>query len=261
VRSRLCELYYPAVCTSDLDPRLLPKFKSFPWDEEWWKSLVLSLHLHRAKIPSGADPSTSIKNIIKNCVALIIDRAHITFTASVTDRWGLHGGSSAVDKSLIRLLDLCHKTGNPRLYTRALDRVLAQEQLQKHRNEFRSVLSPLLSALLTFLKSIGSSPKESPFSTAITIIISTYVDHVVGPKPDEKGVKAQIQQYSRIGCGCIDCRNAITFLTSSPKSQGIWARLGATKSRHVAGKLAGLPSVKADVITTCSPYSLSVGSL
>ena len=242
-------LIYP-----EADCRFLPKFKQLSWSEHGWSSFVLSLQSHRAKLSPGADPSVSIKDVITECVKHIIDHIHITFTLQTT-----YYSHPSAEKSLIQLLNLCHKTSNRALYPRALDRVLGRDQLQLHRKDLPAMLSPLLSSLLTFLNSTGNDPKTPPFSTAITIIVCTFVDTEIGPKPDIPGAEAQIQRYCRVGCTCSDCKAAVEFLTTSPHLSYNWAGIGAQRARHVAAKLAGMSGVTANVVTTRTPYSLSVG--
>ena len=204
------------------------------------------MNTHRAKIPPGTDPSLSTDATIAKCLNHIIDQTNIQFS---TGRGHPISADNSVDKSVVRLLELCHQTGNADLYARVLNRVLAPEQLRKHRNDLRSVLSPLLTALLTFVNSIGSGPQLPPFRSAITTIISVFVDNVLGPKPDPQSLQALLQRYSKVGCTCQQCSEVVSFITTSPELRKLWYKIGATKARHVAAKFAGLPGVTVEVLT------------
>ena len=165
----------------------------------------------------------------------------------------------SVDLSLIRLLKLCQQTDSPELYPRALDRVLAKSQLRSHRNNLRSVLTPLLTSLLKFIKSIKKDPWSPPFCTAVTIIVSTFVRYVLGPKPEAQSVQTLMQRYSRLGCACTMCNEISVFLTTSRESHKTWHRIGATKVDHAIARLYGLPGVETEIHRRPSPQSLEVG--
>ncbi|EJD55222.1 hypothetical protein AURDEDRAFT_109633 [Auricularia subglabra TFB-10046 SS5] len=140
------------------------------------------------------------------------------------------------------LFNFCLDAGGLACLTIVLDRAVDTEHLVPVYVDttLLRMITPLCHTARDRRLSLGSEP----FARILCVIMRTWVDKCLGPRPDEARTQNLLSTLSRYTCACTDCTPVRKFLNNHETPPTGWAgdecylrHIGADRYNHVVGEL------------------------
>ncbi|KAJ8075198.1 hypothetical protein PM082_019526 [Marasmius tenuissimus] len=218
-----------------LTTTILPKIRSFKWNETSWKLCIEQLHSRRAVLGSAQESVSAITAVVAEMAKLYAQKVALPASRQIAGHpYGICGNGN-LSAGVLAILDTCSKLGGVQVLEVVLKRVLEPKMTSEY---LRNYLVPLLPGICQLAQREGVALSSQPFSSAIQIIMNYWAILILGAKPDEELYQrlfAKVQRYTCTQPNCVAVRRFLT-MPNAERSMKL-ERIGAPARKHIEKEL------------------------
>ncbi|KAK1228340.1 hypothetical protein PQX77_008593 [Marasmius sp. AFHP31] len=218
-----------------LTTTILPKIRSFKWNEMSWKLCIEQLHSRRAVLGSSRESVSAITPVVAEMAKLYAQKVALPTATQQTTGYPYHRIRGNSSEGMLAILDTCLKLGGIQALEVLLKRVLEPMMTSEYLENY---LVPLLPGICQLAQREGVAVSSQPFSSAIQIIMNYWAIVVLGTKPDEvlyQRLLAKVQRYTCTQPSCVAVRRFLT--TPNAERSMKLERIGAPARKHIEKEL------------------------
>ncbi|KAJ8072943.1 hypothetical protein PM082_019806 [Marasmius tenuissimus] len=215
-----------------LTTAILPKVRSFKWDETSWKLWMEQLYSRRKAFTTAPEAESLVRIAVAEMAKLYAEKVSLPDTLP-TNGHSYYGTRKAA--TILAVLDTCVDFGGQSALEVILKRVLAPQMTSEY---LRNTLVPLLPDLCQLAHWKGMAISSEPFASTIRTIMNNWVNIILGMKPSEAAAQpllARLQKYNCQDSNCVQVRKFL--ITPNAQHSMELERIGAPARKHIEKEL------------------------
>jgi len=249
---------------------IIPQLKKLNLSQAFWLQFTKTLHKREsvdAYLSSHAwhHKHPALGAIVDECLQIALQKTDVNelFRAPFSG-YSYHGREAGLcEHGMARtseILKLCLSMKRLDACDTLLQKLLAPCPQGELESRFASFFTPFVPKLKTLLQKHEQQPDTPPFKAFFKALIRRYNDRLVSKPPT--GIDVKQWKPKKIGCGCTDCEQLDSFITSLNKERETF-RMAAKRRDHLAARITASNAsdgqfYSMETIRTGSPQGLMV---